>query len=143
MRAATLARLTLVLLAAATFLAIFYAQELKREDPLLKYAKPPVVRFRPVGPRQPHVSREAHFDLRTSVNDTLIVSIVSRGSGRTVAVLPPQPMQAYRHRALTWDGRTARGTLAPVGVYTLAIRFMRAQQTVRPPMTLHLEGAAA
>ncbi len=142
MRAATLARLTLVLLAAATFFAIFYAQELKREDPLLKYATPRVVRFQPVGPRQPHVSREAHFDLRTSVNDTLRVSIVSVASGRAVAVLPPAPMSAYRHRALAWNGRTARGVLAPVGAYMLAIRFVRAHQTVTPPMTLHLEGAA-
>jgi hypothetical protein len=142
-RAATLARLCLVVVAAATFLAIFYAQELKREDPLLKFAWPAVIRFQPTGPLPPHVSRDAHFHLRTSVNDTLVISIVSRRSGRTVAVLPPLPVLAYRHRSPTWDGRTADRALAPAGAYSLAVRFVHAAQTVKPALTLQLEGPAA
>jgi hypothetical protein len=142
-RAATLARLSLVVVAAATFLAIFYAQELKREDPLLKRAWPLVVTFRPIGAAQPHVYRDAHFHLRTSVDDTLVVSIVSRRTGRVVAVLPPLAVRAYQHRSPTWDGRTATRTFAPPGNYTLSVRFVDAGQTVKPALTLHLEGPAA
>jgi hypothetical protein len=142
-RAATLARLSLVLVAAATFVAIFYAQELKREDPLLKRYWPLVVTFRPTGPLPPHVYRDAHFHLRTSVSDTLVVSIVSRRTGRIVAVLPSLAMRAYQHRSPSWDGRTASRTLAPPGVYTLSIRFVNADQTVKPALMLHLEGPAA
>jgi hypothetical protein len=142
-RAATLARISLLAVAAATFLAIFYAQELKREDPLLKYALPAVVRFQPTGPRAPHVTRDAHFDLRTSVNDTLVVAVVSDRTGRTVTTLPAVAMTAYRHRHLSWDGRAAHGAFAPPGIYTLAIHFVRAGQTVKPALTIHLEGPAA
>ena len=143
LRAATLAGISLVAVAAATFLAIFYAQELKREDPLLKYAWPAVVRFKPVGPLPPHVYRDAHFHLRTSVEDTLVVPIVSRRTGRTVAVLPRLPVVAYRHRSPSWDGRAANGALAPAGAYSLAIRFVHAGQTVKPALTLQLEGPSA
>ena len=140
MRAATLARLSLVALVAATFLAIFYAQELKREAPLLQYAKPGAVTLRPVGPRPPHVYRFAHFDLRTNVADTLSVSIVARSNRRVVDVLAPAPMTAYHRRPFTWDGRTSAGALAPAGVYVLSIRFEHARRTVNPAMTISLEG---
>jgi hypothetical protein len=152
LRAATLAGISLVAVAVATFLAIFYAQELKRQDPLLKYACSAlarfstcvtVVSFQPSGPRAPHVNRAAHFRLRTSVNDTLVVSIVSERSGHTVRILPAVPMIAYEHRSLTWDGRTAQGTPAPPGRYRLAIHFVHANSTVKPILTLQLEGPPA
>jgi hypothetical protein len=142
-RAATLARISLLLVAAATFLAIFYAQELKREDPLLKAAWPPVVTFRPTGPLPPHIYRDAHFHLRTSVNDVLVVSVVSRHTGRIVAVLPRLAMRAYEHRSPSWDGRTATGALAPPGDYTLSVHFVHAGDTVKPALTIRLEAPAA
>jgi len=143
-RAGPLARITFALLVIATFLAIFYAQVRKHESPLLKRAWPAVVRFRPVGGSgaQPRLSREAHFKLRTSVGDTLDVSIVSGRSSLTVRALDPVRMHAYQHRSLTWDGRTAAGRLAAPGTYTLRIRFTRAGHTVTPPLRLVLEGPA-
>jgi hypothetical protein len=73
----------------------------------------------------------------------LVVAIVSQRSGRTVTTLPAVQMTAYRHRHLSWDGRAAGGALAPPGTYTLAVHFVRAGQTVKPALTLHLEGSAA
>ena len=92
-----LARLSLVVLVAATFLAIFYAQELKRQPPLLQYAEPGAsLPFQPAGAlASPHVHRFAHFKVRgTSVGDTLAVSIVNERTGRDGA----RPRAARRAR---------------------------------------------
>jgi len=124
----------------ATFLAIFYAQELKGRPRLLLWPTAGVVRFQPTGVlANPHLTRFAHFNVRASVGDTLEVAIVSRRSGRTVRVFTV-PVHEYRHRALTWDGRSAAGALQPPGTYEISVHFVRADQTVLAPKTLDLLG---
>ena len=132
------------LLVLATFLAIFYAQERKRETPLLDAAWPAVVRFRPVGgaASQPHLAREAHFKLRTSVGDALDVSIVSERSGRTVRVIDGVPVHAYRHR-LADLGRPHRRRRARAARHLPRPRALPAlRHTVTPLLRLVLEGPA-
>jgi hypothetical protein len=140
-RAATPARISLVALVIATFLAIFYAQEVKREAKLLNEPfSSHVVSFQPVGPiTRPHVTREAHFHVRATVDDTLAVAIVDERSGRTERVLVTR-VHAYKHVDLTWNGRTATGTLAPPGRYRLSVHFERRDQTVTPTEQLALLG---
>jgi hypothetical protein len=143
-RAATLARVSLVVLAAATFFAIFYSQELKREDPLLLRPYAGVLRFEPAGGglAKSGVVEEAHFHVRASVGDLLEVAIVSRRTGRTVAVITV-PVREYVSVALAWDGRTAAGAVAAPGLYLLRVHFHRAGRTVQAPLTLHLLGSPA
>jgi hypothetical protein len=138
-RAATLARLSLVALVAATFLAIFYAQELKREKKLLLRPYPGVEMFEPGGGGKAvsGFDEEAHFSVRASVPDTLEVSIVSERTHRTVFVTNVR-VREYRSVPVTWDGRTAAGTPAPPGDYRLSIHFRDRDRTVQATLTLDL-----
>ena len=103
-RAATLAGAVFAVLVLASVAALFYAQVLKREAPLL--LKPQGTdTFEPAGNGREH-PHEAHFDVRTSVDDVLDVSVVSVG-GRQVAVIRTGlPIRRYQHQALSWNGRT-------------------------------------
>ncbi len=140
MRAPALARLTLAALVVATFLAIFYAQQLKGRPRLLLWPNPGVEPFQPVGPfMSPPVTRFAHFRVKASVGDTLEVSIVGARSGRTVRVYTLR-VREYRHRSLSWDGRDANAALEPPGSYDIRVRFVHAGQTVVAPLTLVLLG---
>ena len=143
MRAATLARISLAALVVATFLAILYAQERKREPALLDEPRGfGVVAFKPVGPLTGKVNRRAHFNVRATVDDTLAVSIIDERTGRTVVVLIRR-VHAGRHLPLSWNGRTPGGTLAPPGRYRLSVHFQRRDQTVQPALQLRLEGPRA
>jgi len=139
-RAAALARASFAALVIATFLAIFYAQELKHRDPLLEKPGAGTIRFKPVGPLPgPMVHREAHFHVKATVADTLQVSVVGERSGRVVRVLViDAPLYTTVHAF--WDGRSKTGALAPPGLYALRIHFERHGQTVPAPLTLDLLG---
>lgn len=143
MRAATVARLSFALLAIATFLAIFYAQELKgRSALLLRPNRSFVQAFQPAGPlRTPATHREAHLRVQASVTDTLEVGIVSVRTGVVAAVLVV-PVHAYRSAYPVWNGTTAPGRLAAPGDYRLRIHFEHRGSTVLAPETLRLLGAA-
>jgi len=138
-RAATLARVSVALLAVATFLAIFYAQELKRRDPLLMMPTGHwVQRFQPAGPlRDPH--RYAHFDVKATVDDTLVVSIASARTGATVDTVT-LTVSKYRRAPISWNGRLRSGALAPPGRYRIRVHFEHGGQTIAPAAQLQLDG---
>ena len=145
MRAATLARLSLVALVAATFLAIFYAQELKREIKLLLRPSPArVLRFEPGGGGRTKsgLDEEAHFRVQASVPDTLDVSIVSERTGRVVFMVHV-PVHEYRSVPLVWNGRNAAGTPQQPGRYLVRVHFQRRDQTVTSLLTLDLAAATS
>ena len=143
MRAAALARASLVVLVLATVFAIFYAQELKRQDPLLQRPTRGTISFQPTGPlRNAHIHRFAHFDVRATVQDTLRVSIISERTRRTAFVIVVA-VPKYQSRPVSWDGRTAAGTPAPTGLYFLRVHFERHGQTVQPALLLALVGRSA
>lgn len=138
-RPSAVAGAVFALLVVATFLALFYAQELKHQDPLIKGARPVRLTFRPSGPGVRH----AHFDVRTSVNDRLDVQIVSERAGRTVRTIPLRA-HAYIHVPVTWDGRTDAGAAAAPGTYLVRVHLERWDRTVPlRRIVLHLEGPAA
>ena len=131
-RAATLASAVFAVLVLASIAALFYAQVLKREAPLLLKPQGWIDTFQPGGNGRQR-PREAHFAVRTSVDDVLDVSVVTGGGRRGAVIRTGLPIRRYQHRALSWNGRTSGGTAAPPGVYRLAVRFERAGQTVIAP----------
>ena len=135
--ASTLARGVFVVLVLASFLAIFYAQELKRESALIQSQTRTLVRFRPVG----GPVTQAHFHVLATVAEPVDVSIVSERTGRVVRVLHTR-VRFYHRVAITWDGWTSRGALAPAGFYSARMHFHVEDRTVALKVRLQLEGPA-
>lgn len=139
-RAATLARVALVLLVAASVYALFRDQELKREPPLLKRPKAYTDTFQPSGAGHPF-DRAAHFDVRATVGDVLDIWVVTPAGRQVDAVATGLRVREYRSVRLHWDGTTTAGQAARPGVYELRIHFRRAGQTlIVPGFRLLLKG---
>jgi hypothetical protein len=144
LRAATLARVVLALLVVASVAALFYAQALKHEAPLVSPVKGGIDTFQPGGTGGHGLLRQAHFRVRTSVDDVLDISVITTAE-RLVAVLRTGlHVRHYRETPpLHWDGRTSAGVLAAPGTYLVAVRFRHAGQTVTvPSFQLLLKGAS-
>ena len=144
LRAATLARVVLALLVVASVAALFYAQALKHEAPLVSPVKGGIDTFQPGGTGGHGLLRQAHFRVRTSVDDVLDISVITTAE-RLVAVLRTGlRVRHYRETPpLHWDGRTSAGVLAAPGTYLVAVRFRHAGQTVTvPSFQLLLKGAS-
>jgi hypothetical protein len=139
--AAKLACVVFAMLVLASVVALFEAQVLKREAPLLLKPQGATDIFQPAG--SGIHAHEAHFDVRTSVDDVLDVSVVA-ASGRPVDVIAKRlPIHKYQHKALAWDGRTTGGANSAPGIYMVAVRFERAGQTViAPGFRLLLDGGS-
>ncbi len=134
-RATPLARATFAALVVASFLAFFYAQELKHRDPLLNGWSRADVRFPRPG------SRFAHFHVRATVSGPLSASIVAARDGRTVDVVRVV-VRRYRRHELVWDGRTGAGAPAAPGAYRVTVRVDGASAPVSlSGLTLTLEAA--
>jgi hypothetical protein len=135
-----LAGAVLAALVLATFLAIFFAQELKRRPALLLA---PIgtgtITFQPVGTiTLPHVHHYAHLWVRTTITDNLTVSIVSDRSGATERTFSLR-LHKYAGAHVVWNGRTT-GALAAPGDYRIVVHFATAGQAVEPLLTLRLVG---
>jgi hypothetical protein len=144
LRAATLARVVLALLVVASVAALFYAQALKREAPLVRPVKGGTDTFQPGGSGTHGLLHQAHFRVRTSVDDVLDISVITPAEHLVAVVRTGLRVHRYRETPpLHWDGRTSGGALAPPGIYLVAVRFRRAGQTVTVPnFQLRLKGAA-
>lgn len=114
-RATPLARAAFAALVAASFLAFFYAQELKGRDPLLKGWTHVDERFPGPG------AKFAHFHVTATVSGPLSASIVAVRGGRVVYVAHVDVRRYQRHE-IVWDGRTSAGTPAPPGAYRVTVR---------------------
>ena len=135
-RATPVARAAFAALVAASFLAFFYAQELKGRDPLLKGWTHADVRFARPG------ARYAHFHVKATVSGPLSASIVSARSGRVVDVVRVV-VPRYRRAEIVWDGRTSTGAPAPPGVYRVTVRVRGASAPVTlTGLTLTLEASS-
>jgi len=113
-RATPLARAAFAALVAASFLAFFYAQELKGRDPLLKGWTHVDVRFPRAG------AQFAHFHVTATVSGPLSASVVAARGGRAVDVVRVV-VRRYRRADIVWDGRTSTGAPAPPGVYHVTV----------------------
>lgn len=125
--AVTLACCVFALLVAGSVVAVFYAQELKREVPLVN-GHGGVTSF--PTPRD----RDAHFHLKVSVNDVLDIAVVTANGGQLVQVIArDRRVSGYQKFELTWNGRTADGAAAAPGDYSVRVRFERHDRTVIVP----------
>jgi hypothetical protein len=140
MRAGAFARIVLGLLVLASVAAFFYAQALKREDPLVMRPKAYTDSFQPSGTGRP-LDRAAHFDVRTSIADVLDISVVTPSDHPVALIATGLHVRKYVSVPLHWDGRTAAGSPAPPGSYEVVVRFQQAGQSVTiPGFLLRLEG---
>ena len=135
--AAILARAAFAALVAASVAALFIAQALKREIPLVNWHGRSLA-----FPGPGH--RDAHFDLRVTLVDILDVAILPANGDRVVKVIGAHLREReYRKFHLTWNGTTTAGTPAPPGEYVVQVRFERAGRTVIVPnFVLTLRGRA-
>ena len=125
--ATILARAAFAALVAGTVAALFIAQALKREIPLVNWHSRSLA-----FPGPGH--RDAHFDLRVTVVDILDISILPANGDRVVKVIAAHlRKREYRKFHLTWNGTTTAGTPAPPGEYVVQVRFERARRTVIVP----------
>jgi hypothetical protein len=132
-RAATLARAVFAVLVVASFLAFFYAQELKGRDPLVRGWTRADVRFPRPG------ARFAHFHVEVTVSGPLSAEIIAQRTGHTVDVVSVTARR-YRRQGIVWDGRTSAGAPATPGAYRVAVRVRGASTPVAlTRLTLTLE----
>jgi hypothetical protein len=135
-RATPLARAAFAALVAASFLAFFYAQELKGRDPLLKGWTHVDVRFPRTG------AKFAHFHVTATVSGPLSASVVAARGGRAVDVVHVV-VHRYQRHAIVWDGRTSAGAPAPPGVYHVTVLVRGASVPVTlTGLTLTLEATS-
>lgn len=125
--AAILARAAFAVLVAGTVAALFIAQALKREIPLVTGHS-----SSQAFPAPGH--QNAHFHLRASLGDVVDVAIVSASGERLVKVIAVNLREReYKKFELSWNGTTTAGTAAAPGQYVVQVRFEHAGRTVIVP----------
>ena len=100
--------------------------------------------FQPGGTRGHGLLRQAHFRVRTSVDDVLDISVITTAERLVAVVRTGLRVQRYRETPpLHWDGRTSGGAFASPGSYLVRVRFQRAGETVTVPnLQLLLKGSS-
>jgi hypothetical protein len=125
--AVILARVAFAALVAGSVAALFIAQALKREIPLVNGHS-----TSRTFPAPGH--RYAHFHLKVSLVDVLDISILTANGDRLVKVIAAHRRESeYQKFELVWNGTTTAGTPATPGDYVVQVRFERAGRTVIVP----------
>lgn len=125
--AVLLARATFAALVVAAVAALFIAQALKREAPLINFHSRSMA-----FPGRGH--QFAHFHLRATLGGYVEVSVLTASGDRTVKVLAAHlRIHEYRRFHLVWDGTTAAGRPAAAGAYVVQVRFENYGRSVIVP----------
>lgn len=125
--AVLVARLAFAALVVAAVAALFIAQALKREAPLIK-GHTGSIAF----PGPGH--QFAHFHLTATLGGYVEVSVLTATGERTVRVIAKHlRIHEYQHFDLSWDGTTSAGRPAPVGRYVVEVRFENYARSVIVP----------
>jgi GMP synthase-like glutamine amidotransferase len=137
--AVLLARATFAALVVAGVAALFIAQALKREAPLIKSHSHSMA--------FPGPGHEfAHFHLTATLGGYVEVSVLTQNGERTVKVLAAH-LRIHEYRqfpALEWDGTNATGRPAPAGAYVVEVRFENyGRSVIVPNFVLTYRGKAA
>ena len=112
-----LARAAFALLVAGAVAALFIAQSLKREEPLIKSHSHPMA-----FPGRGH--RFAHFDVRPTLGGYVDVDVLTASGETEVArIATHKRIHEYQQFSLSWDGRTTSGARAPPGLYVVRVHF--------------------
>jgi len=136
--AVLLARATFAALVLAALAALFIAQALKRETPLINEHSRSIA-----FPGPGH--QFAHFHLRATLGGYVEVSVLTQSSERAVEVIASHlRIHEYRRFNLAWDGTTAMGRPAPAGRYVVSVRFESyGRSVIVPNFVLTYRGAAS
>jgi len=125
--ASILAYAAFAALVAGSVAALFIAQALKREIPLVNGHSSSLA-----FPAPGH--RDAHFHLKVSLPDILDISILSADGDRLVDVIVAHRREPeYQKFELVWSGTTTAGAPAAPGEYVVQVRFEHARRTVIVP----------
>jgi hypothetical protein len=128
--AAPLARIALALLALAAIGALLVAQHLKHEHPLVNTNEI----WRPSSGAFDPRNAPASFSFTSFYRDELTITIVSKQTGRVVAVIARDyRLATYRTETFSWPGTTLSGTLAPSGTYVVRVHFDHLDRTTQLP----------
>lgn len=128
--AAPLARIALALLALATVGALLIAQYLKHEQPLVNTNE---IWHPSSGAFDPRTT-PASFSFTSFYRDELTIAIVSKETGRVVAVIARDyRLASYRTETFSWPGTTLNGALAPNGTYIVQVHFDHLDRTTQLP----------
>jgi hypothetical protein len=128
--AAPLARIALAVLALAAIGALLIAQHLKHEQPLVNTNE---IWHPSSGAFDPR-NAPASFSFTSFYRDELTVAIVSKQTGRVVAVIARDyPLATYRTETFSWPGTTLKGNLAPRGTYIVQVHFDHLDRTTQLP----------
>ena len=135
--AALLARATFAALVVAAVAAVFIAQAVKREVPLINRHS------RPMSFPGPH-HEFAHFHLRATLGGYVDVTVVTEAGERPVKTIAAHLLiHEYQSFHLTWDGTTTAGAPARPGRYLVEVHFERYGRTaIVPGFILTFRGAA-
>ncbi|HEY6892223.1 MAG TPA: N,N-dimethylformamidase beta subunit family domain-containing protein [Solirubrobacter sp.] len=111
------ARVTFLVLVAASFSAFFVAQRLKSTPAIIDVGS--IARyFSPNGDGSKDVNR---VSIRLRVSDDATVDVVNLDGDRIKRLGENVPMKAYRPLRLSWDGTTDAGGRAPDGQYRIRV----------------------
>ncbi|HEY1774520.1 MAG TPA: hypothetical protein VGG41_00040 [Solirubrobacteraceae bacterium] len=125
--AVLLARISFAALVVAAVAALFIAQALKREAPLIKGHSGSMA--------FPGPGHEfTHFHLTATLGGYVEVSVLTQSGERTVAVLAAHlRIHEYTRFHLAWDGTTTSGGPAAAGAYVVQVRFENYGRSVIVP----------
>jgi FlgD Ig-like domain len=132
------ARITFLVLVAATFAAFFAAQRLKSAPPVIRLA----TYTRAFSPNGDGRNDVADLTVLVDVKDDATVDIVDvdgqpvRRLAESVSVRPGRPLR------LRWDGRTDAGTRAPDGRYRVRVALGRRGRSVETPKAIVVDTRA-
>jgi hypothetical protein len=135
--AVLLARATFAALVAAAVAAVFIAQALKREAPLIHSHS-----HSEAFPGPGH--RFAHFHVTATLGGYVDVTVLTASGQRPVKVIASHlRIREYHEFRLVWDGTTAAGTPARPGRYLVEVHFEQYGRTaILPRFILTFRGAA-
>jgi hypothetical protein len=135
--AVLLARASFAALVAAAVAAVFIAQALKREAPLIRSHS-----HSEAFPGPGH--RFAHFHVTATLGGNVDVTILTASGERPVKVIASHlRIHEYQEFPLSWDGTTTAGAPAPPGRYLVDVHFEQyARSAILPRFVLTLRGTA-
>jgi hypothetical protein len=136
--AVVLAYVTFAVLVAAGVGALFIAQAVKREIPLIN-GHSHSMGF----PGRGH--RFAHFHVRATLGGFVDVYVLSASGDRRVKqIASHERINEYQSFGLEWDGSNSAGSPAPVGDYVIEVHFEQDDRTaIVPNFVLTYRGAGA
>jgi FlgD Ig-like domain len=132
------ARITFLVLVAATFGAFFAAQRLKSAPPVIRLASRAFA-FSPNGDHRRDVAR---FAVQLGVNDDATVDIVDANGQPVRRLAENVPVSTGQPLPLRWNGLTDAGTRAPDGRYRIRVALRKRGRSVVIPDTITLDTSA-